>query len=101
MKTKIFYIAYKTCESLFGNRNISQIHKAKILIATNIAIHISQIVLLGFLALNKKLATINVFTVLIFCAIYVLSTIGVLISYNRKILAKSIAKYKNSDLGTN
>jgi len=71
---------------------------AKRFIATNISLHIIEIILFVFLLTDKKITTIDFESILVLVAIYLLTMFFVTIVFSKGVLAKSINKYNNSTL---
>ena len=98
VKTKVFYIAYRTCESLTSYRNPLQLTQAQTFIAINMTLHIFQLTFCTFLLTNKKIATIDGPAYLVFVATCLLTMIFATLVFNKRTLAKSIKLYKDTSL---
>ena len=96
MKTKIFYVAYKTCESLTKYQNPLRLTNAKILISTNISFHIIEVIFFTYLFTSKQITKIDITSILVFIAINLLTIAFVTIFFTKKVLVKSINKYSNT-----
>ena len=98
MKTTIFYISYKTCESLTKYKNSFQLTNSKTFIATNVTFHIFQLTFLVLYFQDKKVKTFNDNHILFFLGMYLISIGLITFIFDKKTLAKSISKFKNTQL---
>ena len=98
MKAKIFYIAYKTCESLTSNRNSFQLSNARLFIKVNITLHILQVLLCIFPLTNNKVAIFDNSVVIVLLVAYLLAMGLATFFFDNKTFAKSMRINKNSVL---
>lgn len=96
----IIFVAFKACggKDLFLKKNPFQYRNATILIASVIIVHILQVVMLTTNYISFPLRKINERVYIIFFGLFFLISYLSTIIFSKKILAKSISKYRDSKL---